>query len=136
MRIAHAETVRDPDGDVVKRLRRALRRSNLEPLARESLHFALGKALDDCARYDEAFEQYAPGNRVSRLRLARYDRYSVENGVVEARSRLSARNESPRRSRSRKRPLVFVTGMFRSGSTLFEQVLAAHPRVTAGGEID
>ena len=29
-----------------------------------------------------------------------------------------------------------MTGMFRSGSTLFEQVLAAHPRVTAGGEID
>jgi hypothetical protein len=26
--------------------------------------------------------------------------------------------------------------MFRSGSTLTEQVLAAHPRVTAGGEID
>ena len=33
-------------------------------------------------------------------------------------------------------PLVFLTGMFRSGSTLFEQVLAAHPRVTAGGEIE
>ncbi|NJO13586.1 MAG: sulfotransferase [Gammaproteobacteria bacterium] len=34
------------------------------------------------------------------------------------------------------RPLVFITGMFRSGSTLFEQVLAAHPGVTPGGEID
>ncbi len=33
-------------------------------------------------------------------------------------------------------PLVFITGMFRSGSTLFEQVLAAHPAVTAGGEIE
>ena len=63
VRIAHAETVRDSDGDIVKRLRRALRRSNLEPLARESLHFALGKALDDCEHYDEAFEQYAPATR-------------------------------------------------------------------------
>ncbi len=63
VRIAHAETVREADGDVVKRLRRALRRSNLEPLARESLHFALGKALDDCARYDEAFDQYLAGNQ-------------------------------------------------------------------------
>ena len=33
-------------------------------------------------------------------------------------------------------PLVFVTGLYRSGSTMFEQVLAAHPRVTAGGEIE
>ena len=30
----------------------------------------------------------------------------------------------------------FICGMFRSGSTLVEQILAAHPAVTAGGEID
>ena len=135
VRIAHAETVSDADGEVVKRLRRALRRSNLEPLARESLHFALGKALDDCARYDEAFEQYAAGNRVSSLRLVRYDRYSVEHGVAKL-----IEGFGPERIASAKpvseAPLVFVTGMYRSGSTLFEQVLAAHPRVTAGGEID
>jgi len=29
---------------------------------------------------------------------------------------------------------VFICGMFRTGSTLLEQVLAAHPRFTAGGE--
>ena len=33
-------------------------------------------------------------------------------------------------------PLVFICGMFRSGSTLLEQALAAHPALTAGGEID
>ena len=31
---------------------------------------------------------------------------------------------------------IFVCGMYRSGSTLTEQVLAGHPRVQAGGEID
>jgi Tfp pilus assembly protein PilF len=31
---------------------------------------------------------------------------------------------------------IFVCGMFRSGSTLVEQMLAGHPRVTAGGELD
>jgi hypothetical protein len=112
-----------------------LRRSNLEPRARESLHFALGKALDDCGRYDEAFEQYAAGNAISRLRLARYDRFAAEQGV----SRL-IREFRPGRFAAAApvsdAPLVFVTGMYRSGSTLFEQVLAAHPRVTAGGEID
>jgi hypothetical protein len=66
VRIANAETVRDPDGEIVRKLRRALRRSNLDPLTRESLYFGLGKALDDCARYDEAFEQYALGNAASR----------------------------------------------------------------------
>ena len=32
--------------------------------------------------------------------------------------------------------LIFICGMFRSGSTLLEQVLAAHPEVCAGGEIN
>ncbi len=31
---------------------------------------------------------------------------------------------------------VFICGMFRSGSTLVEQALAAHPAVTAGGELN
>ena len=31
--------------------------------------------------------------------------------------------------------LIFICGMFRSGSTLLEQMLAAHPDITAGGEI-
>ena len=135
VRIAHAETVREADGEVVKRLRRALRRSNLEPLARESLHFALGKALDDCGRHDEAFEQYTAGNHVSRARLTRYDRFSVEQGVsklIEAFGPERIASAMP----VSEAPLVFVTGMYRSGSTLFEQVLAAHPRVRAGGEID
>jgi hypothetical protein len=31
---------------------------------------------------------------------------------------------------------VFICGMFRSGSTLAEQILARHSRITAGGELD
>ncbi|HEU4517196.1 MAG TPA: sulfotransferase, partial [Steroidobacteraceae bacterium] len=88
-----------------------------------------------CGRYEAAFGQYAAGNAVSRLRLVRYDRYAVEQGVsklIESfdRARMDAAGPVS------EAPLVFVTGMFRSGSTLFEQVLAAHPRVTAGGEIE
>jgi tetratricopeptide (TPR) repeat protein len=135
VRIAHAETVRDADGDLVRRLRRALRRANLEPLTRESLHFALGKALDDCGRFDEAFEQYGLGNAASRPRLSRYDRAAVESsvdGMIREFGPALMASATP----VSEAPLVFVTGMYRSGSTLFEQVLAAHPRVTAGGEIE
>jgi hypothetical protein len=135
VRITHAETVRDPEGDVVKRLRRALRRSNLEPLQRESLHFALGKALDDCGRFDVAFEQYRLGNAASLPRLARYDRAAVEASVTRVLEEFGPELLA-RATPVSDAPLVFVTGMFRSGSTLFEQVLAAHPRVTAGGEIE
>lgn len=135
VRIAHAETVSDPGGEVVRRLRRALRRSNLAPLARENLHFALGKALDDCGRYDEAFEQYRLGNAASRPRLARYDRAAVGESVARVVAEFGPALMA-RASPVSDAPLVFITGMFRSGSTLIEQVLAAHPRVSAGGEIE
>jgi tetratricopeptide (TPR) repeat protein len=135
VRLAHAETVSDPEGEIVKRLRRALRRSNLAPLARESLHFALGKSLDDCGRYDAAFEHYALGNRESRSRLLRYDRYATEQGATRIIESFGPEKITAATPVSEE-PLVFITGPYRSGSTLFEQVLAAHPRVTAGGEID
>ena len=135
IRIAHAETVRDPDGEVVRRLKRALRRSNIDALTRESLHFALGKSLDDCGRYDDAFAQYEFGNRMSAARLVRYDRATEERGVGRILEIFSPEQMAAAQPVS-DRPLVFVTGMFRSGSTLFEQVIAAHPAVTAGGEIN
>lgn len=135
IRIAHAETVSDADGEIVRRLRRALRRSNLDPLTREGLHFALGKALDDCGRFESAFEQYELGNRLTQERLAPYDAALVERRVT----RLIEAFDSARLAETRPvsdRQVVFVTGMFRSGSTLFEQVLAGHPEVTPGGEIE
>ena len=133
--IAHAQPVADPDDPVVKKLRRALRRSHMDALTRESLHFALAKTLDDCGRYDEAFAQYELGNRGSAGRTLSYDRKTEEDRVAEMLGMFSPEWLAGREPVS-DRPLVFITGMFRSGSTLFEQVLAAHPRITAGGEID
>jgi len=135
IRIAHAVTVREPDGPVIRRLRRALRYSNIDALTRESLHFALGKALDDCGQYDEALAQYALGNRAGASRMLRYDREEEERGVARIMEVFGPEQISSVEPVS-DRPLVFVTGMYRTGSTLFEQVLAAHPEVKAGGEID
>ncbi len=133
--IAQARSVSDPADPVIRKLRRALRRSHVDALTRESLHFALAKTLDDCGRYDEAFAQYQIGNRASANRLWPYDRSAEEDRVAEIIDTFSPEWIAGRQPVS-DRPLVFITGMFRSGSTLFEQVLAAHPQVSAGGEID
>jgi tetratricopeptide (TPR) repeat protein len=106
---------------------------------RASLAFALGKSLDACGAYDQAFTAYAMANRQSRAsaagRGALYDRLGHERFVdalitTFTRERLQA---APKMSAARP---IFICGMFRSGSTLTEQVLAAHPRVHAGGELD
>ncbi len=134
VRIVHATRVDDGGSPLIARLRRALRRAHLPALTRESLHFALGKALDDAGQYGEAFARYDLGNRASAGRLAPYDRRAAEARVDRilatfTRSWLAAAEPVSDRA------LVFITGLFRSGSTLIEQMLAGHPRVAAGGEI-
>jgi tetratricopeptide (TPR) repeat protein len=133
--IAHAQPVADSNDPVIRKLQRALRRSHVDALTRESLHFALGKTLDDCGRYDEAFLQYELGNRSSAGRVQFYDRKAEEDRVAEILRMFSPEWLAGREAAS-DRNLIFITGMFRSGSTLFEQLLGAHPRITAGGEID
>jgi tetratricopeptide (TPR) repeat protein len=134
IRIAHLQPVNDPNGAVVKKLRRTLRRSNLQAFTRESLHYALGKTLDDCSMYDEAFAQFELANRSRVARLWPYDLHKEEKRTAEVMRAFTA-EWLARAVAVSERPLIFITGMLRSGSTLFEQVLAAHPRVTAGGEI-
>ena len=121
------------------RLVQAIADPDATPADRASLAFALGKSLDACGAYDQAFAAYAMANQQSRAsaagRGALYDRQGHERFVdaliaTFTRERLDA---APKTSAARP---IFICGMFRSGSTLTEQVLAAHPRVCAGGELD
>jgi Tfp pilus assembly protein PilF len=158
-RSANLKTVADPDDAVIGRLRSALAEPGASAAERASLGFALGRALDACGAYPAAFAAYTQANRDSRSSAAsgtaRYDRRLEERAVdgliaafpaahsdgargtaapVAAAPRTAAPGTVPPRIAA-PRP-IFVCGMFRSGSTLVEQLLAGHPRVTAGGELD
>jgi tetratricopeptide (TPR) repeat protein len=99
------------------------------------LHFALAKAYEDAERYDDAFRQLAAGNALKRTELA-YDP-APELGFITNVQRVidAPLLTSLRGSGNPSERPVFVFGMARSGSTLVEQILAAHPAVTAAGEI-
>jgi hypothetical protein len=102
------------------------------------LGFALGAALDSCGAYDAAFDAYAEANRLSRALggpRAVYDPAAHESFVDRIIATFTADRVAALRTTSEASP-VFVCGMFRSGSTLTEQILAAHPRVTPGGELE
>lgn len=135
MRLAHIGAVSSPLDPLITRLQRALERPGLVPLAREGLHFALGKALDDCGDHAQAFIHYRAGNEESRKRLRPYERATTETLFRRLRERFTAAWLGSVEPVS-DRPLLFVCGMYRSGSTLLEQMLAAHPAVTSGGELD
>ena len=131
--LGKAESAEDA---MIARLNGAIASPRATAAERASLGFALGRLLDGCGAYDAAFEAYAQANRASREsgRGAIYDRRAQEKFVSQTMKRFAAGH--PQASGAGGAAPIFICGMFRSGSTLLEQVLAAHPRVTAGGEID
>jgi tetratricopeptide (TPR) repeat protein len=117
-------------------LRAALERGSLHAEDRAEIHFALGNALDASGHYPDAFETIVEANRIGAALqppTARYDPQAQERLIdaliamppLETAGSFPA-DESP----------IFICGMFRSGSTLVEQLLARHPKITAGGELE
>jgi tetratricopeptide (TPR) repeat protein len=131
----------DPGDPLISRLRGALAKPDISASDRASLGFALGRALDGCGEYPVAFAAYTAANRASRAgappAAGRYDRQLQERFIDRLIAAFPATSAGPESSPRAGTPSpVFICGMFRSGSTLIEQLLAGHPRVTSGGELE
>lgn len=133
---AVAEVAR-PDDPLILRLRQALADPRTSAEERADLGFSLGRLLDAAGAFDEAFAVYAAANRASRASLGPafpgYDRAAAELLVDRL---IGAFPEAAPKTGSGGQAPLFICGMFRSGSTLAEQILARHGRVTPGGELD
>lgn len=104
---------------------------------RANLFFALGNAYDALGDFDSAFTAFCNANNAVKLTGQSYDRKKMElyiDSLIKAfpKQNISQSNDT---ENSKNTPL-FICGMYRSGSTLVEQVLAAHSDVVAGGELD
>jgi tetratricopeptide (TPR) repeat protein len=128
-----------PDDHIARQLRAALDLPSASAAERASLGFALGRLLDGSGEYQKAFDVYAAANRASRASAAPRSVYYDRRHQEELIDRLMQSVLAP------SRPLVagagtgapiFICGMFRSGSTLTEQLLSGHPGVASGGELD
>ena len=124
-----------PGDPVIAGLRAAVGRAGLHPEDRAELGFALGRALDQVGAWDDAFAAYGAANAASRAadpEHARYNRATHERFI----DRLIAvfPEPAPPVADGGAAP-IFICGLFRSGSTLVEQILAGHSRVTGGGEL-
>ena len=98
-----------------------------------------GQLLDKMGRYPEAFAAYDAGKRT--LREATGQNYLADeaSGLVERLRNFftsSRLNILPRASvRSDVAQPIFIVGFPRSGTTMVEQTLTAHPRISAGDEL-
>lgn len=99
------------------------------------LRFALAKAHDDFADPAGAFEHYRRGNEARKSAIG----YTLDqHAALFARIKRAFAAPPPalaREDEDKARP-IFIVGMPRSGTTLVEQVLAAHPDVHGAGELD
>jgi len=137
-RYAGLQKIAGPDDPLVTRLRAAIADARTTPADRAELGFALGKALDSSRAWDAAFAAYTTANRDSRQSAAPgtgvYDAGAHERFVDELIATFQPGQPAAAPLLQSTRPL-FICGMFRSGSTLAEQILGAHSRVTTGGEL-
>ena len=136
-RLAGASHHEDRDA-IVCRLRGALERSDASAADRSDLGFALGRLLDAGGDYDLAFAAYQAANQASFASLgpgaARYDPHGHER-LVDWIMHVFLQPVRPDPDKAGDSPL-FICGMFRSGSSLAEQILASHSKVVAGGELE
>jgi tetratricopeptide (TPR) repeat protein len=100
---------------------------------RQQALFELGMVLDTLGRYDSAFAAFQGANA---MEARGYD-IEGQARAVDAilRDWTGDRIAALARAGGAGAGLVFIVGMRRSGTTLTEQVLGAHPSVAAGGEL-
>jgi tetratricopeptide (TPR) repeat protein len=136
-RFANLQPAGSVDDSLVKRLQEALVKATSMSV-RASLGFALGRLLDAAGDYRDAYLAYSAANQASlasagphfvpyhRARQQQFIDRLIGDGLSGARANPADIPPRP----------IFIVGMFRSGSTLTEQLLAALPGVAGGGEID
>jgi tetratricopeptide (TPR) repeat protein len=108
----------------------------LPPRREVHLRYALGKYFDEMKEFEQAFINYRRANELTRRHNASYDRQALSRRVdriIERYDREFLGRTAADGNRS-DRP-VFVLGMWRSGTTLAEQILASHPAVFGAGEL-
>jgi tetratricopeptide (TPR) repeat protein len=96
---------------------------------RYHLCFALGKALEDRAQYEDSFRFYGRGNALKKPETRYKPDYIERNARLQAavcsaeffaaRQGVGCPSDAP----------IFIVGLPRAGSTLLEQILASHSRV-------
>lgn len=109
-----------------------LQRNDITEPDRVAMGYALGKVCEDQARYPEAFAALSGAN--ARLRRAAPWNAHAFHAFVDAAIAATATLPVPLDA-DLGHEAILIVGLPRSGSTLFEQILAAHPQVEGASEL-
>ena len=118
--------------DDAQALQAQLRRAGVADSDRVAMGHALGKLEEDRGRHGAAFGAFSAANDLQK-RMTPWSRQAFERYLHHA---LAATTDlPPPLDPALGREAIFIVGQPRSGSTLFEQILAAHPDVEGASEL-
>ncbi len=121
--------------DEVAAMRGQVDLDTLTPSTAAHFCFALGKAYEDNADYDSAWQWYHTGNQRQRP-LVSHDSLIMENRNTAIMTAFHAEFLRERAGQGFDAPdPIFIVGLHRSGSTLIEQILASHSQVEGTAEL-
>ncbi len=134
-RLADLKTFTDESDPDISAIREGINHPRASAQDKCFLLYGLGKVLNDCKHYEDAWQAYVEANRINRNNQKPYRRQEHEqfvqriiNSFTDAKNKPLNDTEGPE--------LIFICGMFRSGSTLVEQVLGSLAAIRNGGEIE
>lgn len=132
--LANLKTYRFSDEDFAA-MRAALGAANLSHEDKYHLYFALGKASEDRADHEAAFDYYAKGNALRSNEL-NHDPHAVASQIDKVIERFTGDFLHAHAGQGYGAPdPIFIIGMPRAGSTLIEQILASHSMVEGTMEL-
>ena len=136
-RQADIYNIKTKDDEIVNAMESIFNSNQIEDKDKVNIAYSLGKAHDDCQEYQLAAKYYQKANELDQKGLPIYNPVKYEQYIDKI---INTFNESWF-EKAKSDPIttlvkapVFICGMFRSGSTLCEQILASHSGISAGGE--
>ncbi len=133
--LTHLKTFTKDDDDfkAMRALEKNVEARGLEQAT--SLHFALFSAYEDIGDYKKAFEHLKKANDYKR-RLVPYQPAVQRHAFARIKETYTpATIEALQGKGYNSKAPVFIVGMPRSGTTLTEQIISAHPDVYGAGEL-
>ena len=131
--LANLKTIKFDQADIAT-MEEALKSPDVSSQDRFHLDFALGKAMHDARRADEAFAHYSAANAL-RLKGQPYDSVKLTRTVDRCITRFTAEAFAEREGGCGAPDPIFIVGLPRAGSTLIEQILSSHSQVEGTAEL-
>ena len=121
--------------EYIKKLEKLIKKNNLSNEQQIDMHFSLGKAYEDLNEKSKSANNYILANKYKK-EITKYN-FKIHKDhfdqIYEIFKNINFINKSSNVKNEKK--VIFLCGLPRTGSTLFESILASHKEVYSGGEL-